>query len=82
MIPFMPFMEILETESAGSDLSEIDSMNHLYSNMENLQKPYNVSLVQTIKVYVLKNFSKKCLLKVMYNYGSATYDLDKVGSLE
>ena len=75
-------MEILETGSTGGDLSEIDATNHLYSNIVNLQKPYNVSLIQTIKVYVLKNFSKTCLLNVMYNYGSDTYDLEKVGSLE
>ena len=78
----IPFMEILETGSTGGDLSEIDATNHLYSNIVNLQKPYNVSLIQTIKVYVLKNFSKTCLLNVMYNYGSDTYDLEKVGSLE
>ena len=78
----IPFVEILETESTGSDLYEIDAANHLYSNIENLQKPYNVSLVQTMKVHVLKNYSKTCLLKVMYNYGNDTYDLDKVGSLE
>lgn len=78
----IPFMEILETGSTGGDLSEIDATNHLYSNIVNLQKPYNVSLIQTIKVYVLKNFSKTCLLNVMYNYGSDTYDLDKVSSLE
>lgn len=78
----IPFMEIMETESTDDDLSEIDATNHIYSNIENLQKPYNVSLVQTIKVYILKNNSKTCLLKVMYNYGSDAYDMDKVSSLE
>ncbi len=77
----IPFVEILETESTGNDLSEIDATNHLYSNIENLQKPYIVSLVQTIKVYTLKDNSKSCLLKVMYNYGNDTYDMDKVSSL-
>lgn len=78
----IPFVEILETESTGEDLSEIDATNHLYSNIENLQKPYNVSLVQTIKVYIMKNISRTCLLRVMYNYGNDTYDIDRVSSLE
>lgn len=78
----IPFMEILETESTGNDLSEIDATNHLYSNIENLQKPYDVSLIQSIKVYILKKYSKTCLLKVKYDYGSDTYDMDKVSSLE
>ena len=72
----------METESTGNDLSEIDTTNHLYSNIENLQKPYDISLIQSIKVYMLKEYSKTCLLKVMYDYGSDTYDMDKVSNLE
>lgn len=78
----IPFIEIMETESTGNDLSEIDTTNHLYSNIENLQKPYDISLIQSIKVYMLKEYSKTCLLKVMYDYGSDTYDMDKVSNLE
>lgn len=77
----LPFVEILETESTGEDITEIDSTNHLYSNIEKLQKPYNVSLIQTIKVYMPKKFSSTCKLEVKYNYGEETYDLHKVAKL-
>ena len=77
----LPFAEIVETESTGDDLTEIDSTNHLYSNIEKLQKPYKVTLVQSIKVYILKNISSTCLLTVKYDYGEDTYDLDKVKKL-
>lgn len=77
----LPFAEIMETESTGDDLTEIDSTNHLYSNIEKLQKPYIVTLVQSIKVYILKNISSTCLLTVKYDYGEDTYDLDKVKKL-
>lgn len=77
----LPFAEIMETESTGDDLTEIDGTNHLYSNIEKLQKPYKVTLVQSIKVYILKNISSTCLLTVIYDYGENTYDLDKVNKL-
>lgn len=77
----LPFAEITKTESTGDDLTEIDSTNHLYSNIEKLQKPYKVTLVQSIKVYILKNISSTCLLTVKYDYGENTYDLDKVKKL-
>lgn len=77
----LPFAEITETESTGDGLTVIDSTNHLYSNVENLQKPYKVTLVQSIKVYILKKTSSTCLLTVKYDYGEETYDLDMVNKL-
>lgn len=55
--------------------------NYLYSNIDHLKSPYDIKLVQSIKVYTHKKFSKTCLFKVVFDYGENTYDLDKVVKL-
>lgn len=77
----VPFMEIIETAFTGGGYTEIDSNNHLYSNIDSIKPPYDVQLVQTIKVYALKDNGKTCLLKVMYDHSGNKYELDNVTKL-
>lgn len=74
----IPFMEIIETASTGGGYTEIDNNNHLYSNIDAITAPYDVQLIQSIKVYAPKAFSNTCLLKVMYDYSGNKFELDKV----
>ena len=71
-------MEIIETASTGGGYTEIDNNNHLYSNIDAITAPYDVQLIQSIKVYAPKAFSNTCLLKVMYDYSGNKFELDKV----
>lgn len=77
----IPFIEIVETDTQNSDCQLIDKSNCLYCNIDNLKPPYDVQLVQSIKVYTKKALSNTCLLKVMNDYGGNKYDLDKVKEL-
>ena len=77
----LPFMEIVETAFTGGGYTEIDANNHLYSNIDNIKPPYNVQLVQTIKVYAPKDYGNTCLLKVMCDYSGNKYELDKVTNI-
>ena len=77
----LPLMEIVDTSTMSADFSEIDHTNYLYSNIDHLKSPYDIKLVQSIKVYTHKKFSKTCLFKVVFDYGENTYDLDKVVKL-
>lgn len=77
----LPLMEIVDTSTMSADFSEIDHTNYLYSNIDHLKSPYEIKLVQSIKVYTHKKFSKTCLFKVVFDYGDNTYDLDKVVKL-
>ena len=67
-----------DTSVTTADISEIDHTNYLYSNIDHLKSPYDIQLVQSIKVYTHKKYSKTCLLQVQFDYGDNTYDLDKV----
>ena len=71
-------MEIIETASTGGGYTEIDNNNDLYSNIDAITAPYDVQLIQYIKVYAPKAFSNTCLLKVMYDYSGNKFELDKV----
>ena len=51
------------------------------SNIDNIKPPYDVQLVQTIKVYAPKDYGNTCLLKVMCNYSGNKYELDKVTNI-
>lgn len=75
-----PFIEIVDTEKQNSDIELIDKSNCLYCNIDNLKAPYDVKLVQSIKVYALKEHGNTCLLKVGYDYSNG-YDLEKVARL-
>ena len=77
----VPFMEIIETAFTGGGYTEIDTNNHLYSNIDNIKPPYDVQLVQTIKVYAPKDYGNTCLLKVMCDYSGNKYELDKVTNI-
>ncbi|WP_456098170.1 hypothetical protein [Prevotella histicola] len=77
----VPFMEIVETAFTGGSYTEIDANNHLYSNIDNIKPPYDVQLVQTIKVYAPKDYGNTCLLKVMCDYSGNKYELDKVTNI-
>ena len=77
----LPLMEIVDTSTMSADFSVIDHTNYLYSNIDHLKSPYDIKLVQSIKVYTHKKFSKTCLFKVVFDYGENTYDLDKVVKL-
>ena len=77
----VPFMEIIETAFTGGGYTEIDANNHLYSNIDNIKPPYDVQLVQTIKVYAPKDYGNTCLLKVMRDYSGNKYELDKVTNI-
>lgn len=77
----VPFMEIIETAFTGGGYTEIDANNHLYSNIDNIKPPYDVQLVQTIKVYAPKDYGNTCLLKVMCDYSGNKYELDKVTNI-
>ena len=74
-------MDIIETSFTGGGYTEIDKSNHLYSNIDQIQPPYDVQLVQTIKVYARKERSESCLLKVEYDYNGNQFDLNKVARL-
>lgn len=77
----LPFIEIVETSCTGGGYTEIDKNNHLYSNIDQIQPPYDVQLVQSIKVYARKERSDSCLLKVEYDYSGNHFELDKVTRL-
>ena len=77
----LPFIEIVETSCTGGGYTEIDKNNHLYSNIDQIQPPYDVQLVQSIKVYARKERSDSCLLKVEYDYSGNHVELDKVTRL-
>lgn len=77
----VPFMDIIETSFTGGGYTEIDKSNHLYSNIDQIQPPYDVQLVQTIKVYARKERSESCLLKVEYDYNGNQFELNKVARL-
>ena len=77
----VPFIEIVETSFTGGSYTEIDANNHLYSNIGNIKPPYDVQLVQTIKVYAPKDYGNTCLLKVMCDYSGNKYELDKVTNI-
>lgn len=77
----VPFIEIVETAFTGGSYTEIDANNHLYSNIGNIKPPYDVQLVQTIKVYAPKDYGNTCLLKVMCDYSGNKYELDKVTNI-
>lgn len=77
----VPFIEIVETAFTGGSYTEIDANNHLYSNIDNIKPPYDVQLVQTIKVYAPKDYGNTCLLKVMCDYSGNKYELDKVTNI-
>ena len=77
----VPFIEIVETAFIGGSYTEIDANNHLYSNIDNIKPPYDVQLVQTIKVYAPKDYGNTCLLKVMCDYSGNKYELDKVTNI-
>ena len=77
----IPFIEIVETDTQNSDCQLIDKSNCLYCNIDSLKPPYDVRLVQSIKLYTKKALGNNCLLKVMYDYGGNKYDLDKVTEL-
>ena len=77
----LPLMEIVDTSTMSADFSEIDHTNYLYSNIDHLKSPYDIQLVQSIKVYTHKKFRKTCLFKVQFDYVDNTYDLDKVVKL-
>lgn len=64
----VPFIEIVETAFTVGSYTVIDANNHLYSNIDNIKPPYDVHLVQTIKVYAPKDYGNTCLLKVMCDY--------------
>ena len=74
----LPLMEIVDTSTMSADFSEIDHTNYLYSNIDHLKSPYDIKLVQSIKVYTHKKFSKTYLFKVVFDYGENSYDLDSV----
>ena len=77
----VPFMDIIETSFTGGGYTEIDKSNHLYSNIDQIQPPYDVHLAQTIKVYAQKERSESCLLKVEYDYNGNLFELNKVARL-
>lgn len=77
----VPFMEIIETAFTGGGYTEIDANNHLYSNIDNIKPPYDVQLMQTIKVYAPKDYGNTCMLKVMCDYSGNKYELDKVTNI-
>lgn len=77
----VPFIEIVETAFTGGSYTEIDANNHLYSNIDSIKPPYDVQLVQTIKVYAPKDYGNTCLLKVMCDYSENKYELDKVTNI-
>lgn len=77
----VPFIEIVETAFTRGSYTEIDANNHLYSNIGNIKPPYDVQLVQTIKVYAPKDYGNTCLLKVMCDYSGNKYELDKVTNI-
>lgn len=77
----LPLMEIVDTLTMSADFSEIDHTNYLYSNIDHLKSPYDIKLVQSIKVYTHKKFNKTCLFKVVFDYGNNSYDMDKVVKL-
>lgn len=76
-----PFIEIVDTDTQNNDCQLIDKSNFLYSNIDNLGPPYDVKLVQSIKVYTLKERGNSCLLKVEYDLEGNKYDLDKVADI-
>jgi hypothetical protein len=77
----IPFVEIIETASTGGGYAEIDMSNHLYSNIDNIQKPYDVQLVQSIKIYAPKTPYYSCLLNTIVDHSGNKYELDKVTKL-
>lgn len=77
----VPFIEIVETAFTVGSYTVIDANNHLYSNIDNIKPPYDVQLVQTIKVYAPKDYGNTCLLKVMCDYSGNKYELDKVTNI-
>ena len=77
----VPVVEIIETASTGTGYSEIDVSNHLYSNIDSIQKPYDVQLVQSIKIFAQKMPHKSCILKTMIDYSGDKYELNKVTKL-
>jgi uncharacterized protein YbbK (DUF523 family) len=46
-----------------------------------LKPPYEIQLVQSMKVYVLKERSNSCLLKVEYDYSGNKCDLGIVSEI-
>ena len=70
----VPFMDIIETTFTGGAYTEIDKSNHLYSNIDQIQPPYVVQLVQTIKVFARKERSESCLLKVEYDFNGNRFE--------
>jgi len=77
----VPFVEITDTSTMSNMITEIDSNNHLYSNIDHLKPPFDIQLIQSIKVYAPKKYSKTCQLKVAYDFGNDRYDIDKVVKL-
>ena len=77
----VPVMEIIDTASTGGGYTEIDVSNHLYSNIDNIRKPYDVQLVQSIKIYTKRTPHSSCMLKTMIDYSGDKFELDKVKKL-
>ena len=77
----IPFIEITETAAMEAGFTEIDTINHLFSNIDHLKPPYEIQLVQSMKVYVLKERSNSCLLKVEYDYSGNKCDLGIVSEI-
>lgn len=77
----IPFIEITETAVMEAGFTEIDTINHLFSNIDHLKPPYEIQLVQSMKVYVLKERSNSCLLKVEYDYSGNKCDLGIVSEI-
>ena len=75
-----PFIEIVDTDTdtQNSDFRLIDENNYLYSNIDNLDSPYDICLVQSIKVYSLKDCNNTCKLKPEFDSEGNSFDLDKV----
>ena len=78
----LPFIDIIETGNTGSDCVEIDSNNHLYSNIDFLKPPFDVQLVQSMVVYALKKHSISCIINVTFDHSDKRYDLDKIAEIQ
>ena len=76
-----PFIEIVDTDTQNSECELIDRSNYLYSNIDNLKPPYDVQLVQSIKVYTQKERYNTCKLKPVFDYEGNRYDLDNVTAI-
>ena len=77
----LPLVEIIDTNTQNGDCKLIDANNYLYSNIENLKPPYIVQLVQSMRVYAMKEFGKIGMLKVEYDYGGNRFDIDNIKEL-